>query len=79
MENDLKVYDIFKEVYATLTYSDSEVISKIPDHILQKIMLFAANSNIEPAIDVDKELSEQSISEEAQSILAVLWQLYMSN
>jgi len=75
--NDRNVHDVFKEVFSTLSLSDNEVLSKIPDDVLQKIMNYASGSYLEPSLDLDKPLAEQKISEESKNILAVLWQLYM--
>ena len=65
------------EVYTALSYSDNEVIDKIPDDVLRKIINYSSNSDLEPKLDLDKPLEEQNISEESKSILAILWQLYM--
>lgn len=75
--NEGNVHDVFKEVFTALSFSDKEVLNKIPDEILRKIMNYASGSDLEPNLDLDKPLIDQNISDESKSILAVLWQIYM--
>ena len=57
--------------------TDKELIKKIPDSIFQSIISYASKSEIEPHLDMNKELVEQDISDESKSFLSVLWYEYI--
>ena len=73
MDNQISLDDAFKEVYTVLTFSDSSITSKIPDDVYRSIVEHAANSNLEPVIDSNKELLDQAISEEGKDLLAIIY------
>jgi hypothetical protein len=77
MEVSPNFYDVFKEVYAVLSLTENEFVEKIPDSIFQSIISYASKSDIEPHLDVNKELAEQDISDESKSILSILWYEYV--
>jgi len=77
MKNEQNFYEVFKEVYSVLSLTDNELVSKIPDRIFQSIVEYASKSDAQPYIDMDKEINEQKISDEAKSILSILWYEYM--
>ncbi len=77
LEDVSNLYDVFKEVYAVLSLTDTEIVEKIPDNIFQNILEYASQSNIEPEVDTNLDLSEQKISNESKSFLSILWYKYM--
>lgn len=73
LEESPKFCDVFKEVYTILSNSDEKIVKKIPDNIFLSIVTYASKSDLEPEIDMNKELDEQDISEESKSILSIIW------
>ena len=79
MNNLINLDDVFKEVYSVLTFSDQAITDKIPTEIYQDILERAANSTLEPKIDMDKSLLEQDISQEGKDLLSLLYYSFVCN
>ncbi len=79
MDNQINLDDAFKEVYTVLTFSDSSITSKIPDEVYRSIIEHAANSNLEPVIDTNKDLLDQAISEEGKDLLSIIYYSFVCN
>ena len=70
--------DIAKEVNTVLQYADFNIISKIPDKFLYTLEKVAQKSNKEVTIDLNKELTEQDISEESKDLIALIYYSYLA-
>ena len=71
--------DIAKEVTKVLEYADDNIISKIPEKFLNLLNKIAEKSDKEIEIDVNKELTEQNISEESKDLIALIYYSYIAN
>ena len=71
--------DIAKEVLTIIYYSDKEIQDNIPDDILKKLTILAADSNKDVYIEKDKNLNEQNLSEESLDYFSALYYLYVAN
>lgn len=74
-----EINDVCKEVLTVLAYFDENLIEQIPNRVLQKLNEFAANSNMNFYIDIEKDLNEQEISEEGKDFIALLYYSYIAN
>ena len=71
--------DIAKEVTTVLEYADDNILKKIPEKFLLTLEKVAEKSNKEIEIDMNKELTEQEISEESKDLIALIYYSYIAN
>lgn len=71
--------DIAKEVLTIIYYSDKEIQDNIPDDVLKKLTILAADSNKDVYIEKDKSLNEQNLSKESLDYFSALYYLYVAN
>lgn len=71
--------DIAKEVLTIIYYSDKEIQDNIPDDVLKKLTILAADSNKNVYIEKDKSLNEQNLSKESLDYFSALYYLYVAN
>ena len=77
--SNIRLDDAFKEVYTVLTFTDQSITDKIPNDVYHSIVEHAANSNLEPEIDINKDLLDQNISEEGKDLLAIIYYSFVCN
>lgn len=65
--------DVAKELFILLSYCDSEFIKRIPNDFYRKIISLAAESKKEYFINIDKDISEQNISNDCLDLLSELY------
>lgn len=79
MNNVLTENDICKEVYTMLAYFDTDLLNKIPDNVLRKIVELASESEKDVFVDAEKNLQDQNISEESKDLLSIIYYNYIAN
>lgn len=79
MEKIQEINDICKEVITVLAFFNENLIEQIPNKTLKKLNELAADSNSNFYIDTEKELEEQTISEECKDLIALLYYSYIAN
>lgn len=79
MENKVLNSDIAKEVLTIIYYSDKEVQDNIPEEVLNKLTVLAADSTKEVLIKKNKKLNEQDLSEDSLDFFSALYYLYVAN
>ena len=77
----LEVYeaDTYKELLMVLSNCSYDIISKIPDSVMQEINGKAADSNKEYYFDKNKSLDEQEVSEDCLDLLSILYYKYVAD
>ena len=78
MENNYDFNLISKEVLTILYCLDEKLIKKIPDNIIQELMMNAADCDKEIIIDFNKNLENQNITEECKDIIALIYYNYIA-
>ena len=71
--------DVYNEVLTYIAYFDEELLEKIPDEFLQNLVSEAADSTKQFIVDPQKSFEEQIISEEAKSILALIYYRFVAD
>ena len=69
--------DVCKETLSVLAYFDTNLIKKIPNHVLKKLGELAADSNTEFYINLEKNLNEQNISEKCKDLISLIYYNYI--
>lgn len=78
MENIQSISDISKETLTFLAFFDNKMIEKIPAHVISKLCNEAADSNLDFYIDVNKNFTEQKISEESKDLISHIYYDYIA-
>ena len=79
MEKEIDFNYVSKEVLTILYYLNEELIKKIPENIIQELMMSAADCNEEIVIDFEKDLENQNVSEECKDIIGLIYYNYIAN
>lgn len=79
MNQLLNKNDIYKEVYVVLSHFNVELIQKIPQKVFSKLVEFAADSQHDVFIDVNKSIEEQNICEESKDIISLIYYTYVAD
>jgi len=79
MEQMVDKKDAYKEVFVALSCFNNDILEKIPQNVLDKLIEVSADSSLEVKLDVNKGLEEQNLSEECKCIMALLYYKYIAN
>lgn len=79
MGNYVDKKDVYKEVFVVLSNFSKEIIQKIPDELFRQLADFAADSEIEVKIDMNKGIEEQLISQESKDMLSLIYYKYIAD
>ena len=71
--------DVCKETLSVLAYFDTNLIKKIPNHVLKKLGELSADSNTEFYINLKKNLNEQNISEKCKDLISLIYYNYIAD
>ena len=68
-----------KELLTILSFSDKEILDKLPEELIKKLNYLSSYSKKEFYINKNKDLIEQDLSEDCKELLGEIYNSYIDN